>query len=98
MKLNDLLELIHKSFPEEHTRLCWDDKKQKVRTGTGDTLAEFVVSEIADTFDEAAPDEKQRDEALSAMRWACTELEAVMRALEAAQEADKTRLGGKAVS
>lgn len=82
MTLNELLEIVHGAYPEEHTRQCWDAKKQKVRIGTGDTLAEFVVGEIADTHDANAPAEKQIDEALSAMRWACTELEAVIRALE----------------
>ena len=56
--------------------------KQKVRKGTGDTLAEFIVREIADTFDPNVSTEMQLDEALSAMRWACTELEAVIRGLE----------------
>lgn len=87
MKLNDLLEIAHRAYPEEHTRLCWDAKKQKVRTGTGDSLAEFVVREIADTFDADAPEENQLDAALSAMRWACTELTAVIEALEAAKNA-----------
>ena len=89
MKLNALLEIVHRAYPEEHTRQCWDAKKQKVRIGTGDTLAEFVVGEIADTFDPDAPAEKQLDEALSEMRWACTELEAVIRALEAAKTEPK---------
>ena len=87
MTLNKLLEIVHGAYPEEHTRQCWDAKKQKVRIGTGDTLAEFVVGEIADTFDPDAPAEKQLDEALSAMRWACTELTAVIEALEAAKNA-----------
>ena len=87
MKLNALLEIVHRAYPEEHTRLCWDAKKQKVRTGTGDSLAEFVVREIADTFDADAPEENQLDAALSAMRWACTELTAVIEALEAARNA-----------
>ena len=87
MKLNQLLEIAHRAYPEEHTRLCWDAKKQKVRTGTGDSLAEFVVREIADTFDADAPEENQLDAALSAMRWACTELTAVIEALEAAKNA-----------
>ena len=82
MTLNDLLEIVHGAYPEEHTRQCWDAKKQKVRIGTGDTLAEFVVGEIADTFDPDASAEKQLDMALSEMRWARTELEAVIRALE----------------
>ena len=87
MKLNELLAVVHSSYPEEHTRQCWDAKKQKVRTGTGDSLAEFVVREIADTFDADAPEENQLDAALSAMRWACTELTAVIEALETARNA-----------
>ena len=82
MTLNELLEIVHRAYPDEQTRLCWNAKKQKVRKGTGDTLAEFVVGEIADTFDPNLPTEKQLDEALSAMRWACTELEVVTRGLE----------------
>lgn len=87
MKLNELLEIAHRAYPEEHTRLCWDAKRQKARTGTGDSLAEFVVQEIADTFDADAPEENQLDAALSAMRWACTELTVVIEALEAAKNA-----------
>ena len=87
MKLNALLEIVHQTYPEEHTRRCWDAKKQKTRTGTGDTLAEFVVREIVDTFDADAPEENQLAAALSAMRWACTELTAVIEALEAARNA-----------
>lgn len=82
MKLNALLEIVHRAYPEEHTRQCWDAKRQQARGDQGDTLAEFIVREIADTFDPDAPAEKQIDEALSAMRWACTELDAVIRALE----------------
>ena len=70
MTLNELLEIVHRAYPDEQTRLCWNARKQKVRTGTGDTLAEFIVREIADTFDPNVPTEKQLDEALSAMRWA----------------------------
>ena len=87
MKLNALLEIVHRAYPEEHTRQCWDAKKQKVRRGRGDTLAEFLVAELVDTFDADAPEENQLDAALSAMRWACTELTAVIEALEAARNA-----------
>lgn len=87
MKLNALLEIVHRAYPEEHTRLCWDAKKQKVRTGTGDTLAEFLVTELIDTFDPDESAEKQLDMALSEMLWARTELTAVIEALEAAKNA-----------
>ena len=87
MTLNELLEIVHGAYPEEHTRQCWDAKKQKVRTGAGDTLAEFLVAELVDTFDPDASAEKQLDVALSAMRRACTELTAVIEALEEFKDA-----------
>ena len=87
MTLNELLEIVHGAYPEEHTRRSWDAKKQRVRRGRGDTLAEFVVAELVDTFDPDAFTEKQLDVALSEMRWACTELTTVIEALEAAKNA-----------
>ena len=88
MKLNELLEIVHRAYPSEDTRRCWDAKKQKVRTGAGDTLAEFIVREIADTFEIDAPEENQLDAALSAMRRACIELTGVIEALEERKDAN----------
>ena len=88
MKLNELLEFVHRAYPSEDTRRCWDAKKQKVRTGAGDTLAEFIVREIADTFEIDAPEENQLDAALSAMRRACIELTGVIEALEERKDAN----------
>ena len=80
MELNAILEIVHEAYPD--TRGCWDAKKQKTRTGRGDTLAEFIVREIADTFEADASEKSQLDEALCAMRRASTELTAVIEALE----------------
>ena len=87
MKLNELLEIVHRAYPSEDTRRCWDANKQKVRTGAGDTLAEFIVREIADTFETDAPEASQFDSALCAMRRACTELTGVIEALEERKDA-----------
>jgi len=86
MKLNAILEIVHQAYPDEHTRRCWNDKKQKPQTGTGDTLAEFIVREIVDTFDVDAGDKNQIDAALCAMRWASVELGAVIKALEKSKD------------
>ena len=82
MKLNELLEIVHRAYPSEDTRRCWDAKKQKVRTGAGDTLAEFIVREIADGFDAKATARAQVADALLAMHRAQGELGAVAKALE----------------
>ena len=82
MKLNELLEIVHRAYPDEHTRRCWDAKKRKVRTGAGDTLAEFIVREIVDTYDAAATDRAQIADAVLAMNKAQSDLDAVAKALE----------------
>ena len=87
MKLNELLEVVHESYPEEHTRLCWDPVKQRVRKNSGDTLAQFIIAEIADTFDPSASDVKQLGDALDAMRWAAIELGSVISALDKRKDA-----------
>ena len=83
MKINELLEIVHQAYPNEQTRCCWDPIGRQVCPGSGDTLAEFVVQEIAETYDPKATDKAQLEEAARLMRWACIELEAVIKALEA---------------
>ena len=82
MKLNELLEIVHRAYPDELTRKCWNREMQRPCGGAGDTLAEFIVREIADTYDAEASDEAQLDEALRVMRRACTEVIGVIDALE----------------
>ena len=87
MTLNELLEIVHGAYPEEHTRLCWDEKRRRGRMETGDTLAEFVVGEVVDTYEETGTDDLQLGAALDAMRWAAIELGAVISALERYKDA-----------
>lgn len=87
MKLNELLEIVHAAYPDGITRLCWDEKGQRARGDQGDTLAAFIVREIADTYDGLADTGKQLNDALDAMQWASTELGAVITALERRKDA-----------
>ena len=87
MKLNAILEIVHEAYPDELTRECWDKARQRARDGAGDTLAEFIVQEIADTYDAAASDEAQLYEALRVLRRACTEITGVIEALEEFKDA-----------
>ena len=57
-------------------------QKQQARSDQGDTLAAFIVAEIADTYDGMADTGKQLNDALDAMQWATIELRAVIAALE----------------
>lgn len=87
MTLNELLEIIHRAYPDELTRECWNEARQRACGGAGDTLAEFIVREIADTYDAEATDEAQLDEALRVMRRACTDVTGVIEALEKRKDA-----------
>ena len=87
MTLNELLEIVHRTYPDGLTRECWNKAMQRALGGSGDTLAEFIVREIADTFETDAPEESQFDAALCAMRRACTELTGVIEALEERKDA-----------
>jgi len=82
MKLNELLEIVHRAYPDEQTRGCWNPETQRTCGGSGDTLAEFIVREIADGFDAKATDRAQVADALLAMHRAQGELGAVAKALE----------------
>ena len=82
MKLNELLEIVHRAYPDEQTREYWNPETQRPCGGAGDTLAEFIVREIADGFDAKATDRAQVADALLAMHRAQGELGAVAKALE----------------
>ena len=91
MKIEQLMEFIHEAYPDETTRECWDDRRQSPRHPTrggpgavraGDSLAEFVVREIYETFDKDASDDEQISRALNAMDAALGDLGAVAAALK----------------
>jgi hypothetical protein len=64
MKINDLMRLVAENYDDHGTDAFWDYKNEKVDCeGTGDTLAEFIVREIHDTFE---PDLADRDQLLEA--------------------------------
>ena len=86
MKLNELLEIVHRAYPDELTRKCWNREMQRPCGGAGDTLAEFIVREIADGYDAKATDRAQVADALLAMHRAQGELAAVAKALERRME------------
>ena len=83
MTLAELLEIIHCHYPDEHTRQCWDDCTGRVVSNTGDTLAEFAVAEIADTFDASADTRDQLREASRVMNRAAETLHQLAGALDA---------------
>jgi hypothetical protein len=82
MKLDDLIEIADRAAMDGCIGQCWDKKGQRAFNGAGDTLAEFVVREIADTYDSGANDQEQLDEAARVIRRAAVDLELVAEELE----------------
>ena len=83
MKLNDIIAIADKAYPDGFVGQCWDAKRQRVKPAKGDTLARFIVIELMDTHDPKATDAEQVETAANAMRMAARELETVACALEA---------------
>ena len=83
MFLNDLIRIIDAAYPDSLIQQNWDfqDECPKADAETGDTLAVFIVQEIADTFEPDADDSEQLAGALRVIHQAIDDLEAVASAL-----------------
>ena len=84
MNLNDLIKEAARVYPDELLLQYWDDEKQqpKDNPNAGDTLALFIVREIADTYDPNIPDDEQLVIAIGAMNRAANEIERVANLLQ----------------
>ncbi len=87
MKLTELMKVVSEAYDLDGTvAQCIDDETgmplDRDKRNVGDTLAEFVACEIAETFDPTAEDAYQLDEAHNRMDSARRQLEQVLTALE----------------
>jgi hypothetical protein len=82
MKLGQLIAAANDRYPDQFLSQYFDVAREKFLTrGCGDTLARFIVVEIRDTFDPAATDAAQVDEAIRVLEQGETDLEAALRGL-----------------
>jgi hypothetical protein len=82
MTLLQLLTKASHGYPDRNLAAYFDAESGRPKPGSGDTLAEFIVKELADTFDPDAADEEQIRQALWALRRAQWDLHDTIRALE----------------
>lgn len=66
----------------------WDAEAQDIKTGAGDTLGEFIVSELYETYDATATTEQQLEEATRVMTAAEGDLRGVIESLESRLNGD----------
>lgn len=74
MQLNAIMEIVHSAYPDAMTRNYWDPVQRRPTPGMGDTLAEFIVKEIADTYDAGSADSEQLTEAIRVLERARSDI------------------------
>ncbi len=82
MKLLQLLNAANQGYPDGDLAEYYDPKTGKRKSGSGDTLAQFIVLELIDTFDSKSSDDSQIGIATQILERARTDLLGVIQALE----------------
>lgn len=78
MDINTLMRTAADGYPDGFTDMYWDYDNQCVNeNGNGDTLAQFIVVELSETFDEDATEEAQLEDAMHVLSNAVDSVEDV---------------------
>ena len=81
MKLTDLIHKAASGYPDARLLAYWNGRQAVPNPVGGDTLAEFIVRELCDTFDDQADTSKQVAEAVRVLNRAKADLEVVITTL-----------------
>lgn len=88
----EILAIANAGYPDDRVALAYDPVNDTTIKGeAGDTLAEFVVTELRECLADRGPEEDQFAEAIRVMDNAADELTGVVDALYAAQMNPKKR-------
>lgn len=82
LSLVELLNLANEAYDDGYLAEYFDPDTGTPRAGSGDTLAEFIVREIRDTFDPNARRSAQLEEARRVLMNAIDDLESVIERLQ----------------
>ena len=82
MKLIELLDQASQGYPDQYLREYYDGKTGKRKHGSGDFLAEFIVTELSETFDSEASDDEQISLGIHVLENAIKDLQHTIAALE----------------
>jgi len=82
LSLVELLNLANEAYDDGYLAEYFDPDTGTPRAGSGDTLAEFIVREIRDTFDPNARRSAQLEEAGRVLMNAIDDLESVIERLQ----------------
>ena len=90
MKLNELIHKAAAAYPDARLLAYWDGRRTVSNPVGGDTLAEFIVRELCDTFDAKAGTLEQVAEAVRALNRAKADLAEIITILSAGVERSST--------
>ncbi len=82
LKLASVLNAANKHYPEKYLSEYFDTATGNSRAGSGDTLAQFIVSELSETFDAESTRELQVAAAVSVLLSAKREIQNAIDGLE----------------
>jgi hypothetical protein len=82
LSLVELLKIANEAYEDGYLAEYFDPDTGAARAGSGDTLAEFIVREIRDTFDPNASRMAQLEEARRVLMNAIDDLESVIERLQ----------------
>jgi hypothetical protein len=82
LSLVELLNVANEAYDDGYLAEYFDPDTGGPKTGSGNTLAEFIVREIRDTFDSNATRSAQLEEARRVLRNAIDDLESVIERLQ----------------
>lgn len=82
MKLIEVLNAANMYYPDGYLCEYYDKDGKFKKDGSGDALAEFIVIEIIETFNEMASDSDQIDEAIRVLENGRTDLNDAIKGLE----------------
>ena len=81
MTLVELLKLANSAYPDGYLAVYYDSRGRK-RAGSGDTLAQFIVTELIETFAPKASEEDQIENAIAQLELARTDIDDVIAAIK----------------
>jgi len=84
MTLDELIDIVDKHYDDGLINAYYDPEKQQARDDLDldNQLAQFIVMEICDTFEEGAADPDQLREAVRVLEVAQDQLNSIIRGLD----------------
>ena len=84
MDINQIISRAASVYPDAYVLNYWDTEQREPQHNPlgGDTLAQFIALELAETYDGEASDEEQITEAVRVMQRAADDLVGVARAIQ----------------